>query len=632
MISKVSSASRLSQPQDWLSIPTSMVSAEDIHYGGHTSIPDALQFVPGLDVQPIDNVDYAVGVRGLHDPFGDRVLRMVDGRVVSNSALGSGIWAFQPVAMEDIERIEVVRGPGGAAWGINAMSGVINVITKEPKDVLGLLASTTVDHFGQTSSHARWAAENGRWSWLTSVGLRSRRTSEATVGASYTSSSPQLNGLIGFSDFQPEDDARVLLADGKAIYEEHEGNRVSLGGSVSRGWRGPYEHGGYFPRRRMETDLVRAFARWDRQVDQDTGGYLLWYGELLDIEWPQFLNMRTLTNQLEGQLDFVPAPGHRTALGLSVRGVHLDARRESDQQYQLTTEPVLDTRAGGFLTDRWSVTDRLEIESQARLDWYSGTGLDWAGRLTGLYALDEPKRHILRLSGAQAFRTPLRVLQDAYGGRVQHPVSGHLINIEPADGLHNEETGSIEGGYTFRATPELVFRTNGYWQCFRELVGQTTRRDAFGRNWTKLDNLGGARAYGAEAEVEYETKRGRLAAWYTWHAMHEGFAGQDLRAFMPAKHRAGVAGWLHLPGGWTLSAKYRYADHTPRNPASKSGMPVDHRLDLTVSRELLDGKAEIMVGVHDVLDRTASEAFSNGRLAAHETPGRTFFIRLQVRF
>lgn len=106
---------------------------------------------------------YAIGVRGLHERFSDRMLTLIDGHVATTPYSGGTEWLSMPLLLEDIKRIEVIRGPSGAAWGANALNGVVNIITKEPEETQGWFASTTWDLVGDSYNHVRWGAKAGKW-------------------------------------------------------------------------------------------------------------------------------------------------------------------------------------------------------------------------------------------------------------------------------------------------------------------------------------------------------------------------------------------------------------------------------------------------------------------------------------
>ena len=118
--------------------------------------------------------------------------------------------------MEDIERIEVVRGPVGAAWGANAENGMINIITKKPVDTEGLFSSTTINEYGDSYTHTRLSQISDLWSWHLSAGYEDLENSDDAGAGKYTSGSPALNGLIGFDSYTARDFSRNLRLDFEA--------------------------------------------------------------------------------------------------------------------------------------------------------------------------------------------------------------------------------------------------------------------------------------------------------------------------------------------------------------------------------------------------------------------------------
>jgi iron complex outermembrane receptor protein len=133
-------------PQKIKDIPAAVyvVSQKDIRRMGATSIPEALRMVPGLQVARIDANKWAVTSRGFNGLFANKLLVMMDGRTVYTPLFSGVHWDIQDTVMEDIERIEVIRGPGATVWGANAVNGVINIITKKAEDTQGTLLSGTI--------------------------------------------------------------------------------------------------------------------------------------------------------------------------------------------------------------------------------------------------------------------------------------------------------------------------------------------------------------------------------------------------------------------------------------------------------------------------------------------------------
>ena len=137
---EVSSVSRKSQTLHDTAAAAFIVSQEDIRRSGATSIPEALRMVPGLEVAQLDTWHWAISSRGFNFRLANKLLVLMDGRTVYNPVFSGVSWNVQDTMLEDIERIEVIRGPGAAMWGVNAVNGVINIITKKTKDTLGNLA------------------------------------------------------------------------------------------------------------------------------------------------------------------------------------------------------------------------------------------------------------------------------------------------------------------------------------------------------------------------------------------------------------------------------------------------------------------------------------------------------------
>ncbi len=107
-----------------------VITQEDIRRSGATSIPEALRLAPGLEVARIDQNKWAIGSRGFNGRFDNKLLVLIDGRSVYTPLFSGVYWNIQDVMLEDIDRIEVIRGPGATLWGANAVDGVINIITK----------------------------------------------------------------------------------------------------------------------------------------------------------------------------------------------------------------------------------------------------------------------------------------------------------------------------------------------------------------------------------------------------------------------------------------------------------------------------------------------------------------------
>ena len=134
---EVTSVSKKSQKISATAAAIYVITPEDIRHSGALNIPDLLRMVPGLNVAQITGSTWAISARGINEHFSDKLLVMIDGRSVYTPTFSGVYWDGVNMPLENIERIEVIRGPGGSSWGANAVNGVINIITKEASQTHG---------------------------------------------------------------------------------------------------------------------------------------------------------------------------------------------------------------------------------------------------------------------------------------------------------------------------------------------------------------------------------------------------------------------------------------------------------------------------------------------------------------
>ncbi len=139
-----------------------VITQQDIERSGATNIPEALRLAPGVEVARINSNRWAIGIRGFGGRFSRDVLVMIDGRSVYSTLLAGTYWEAQNLPLQDVDRIEVVRGPGGTIWGPNAVNGVINIITKSSQDTHGDLVSAGGGNVDQGSFVARHGGTYGK--------------------------------------------------------------------------------------------------------------------------------------------------------------------------------------------------------------------------------------------------------------------------------------------------------------------------------------------------------------------------------------------------------------------------------------------------------------------------------------
>jgi len=138
-----------------------VLTQDDILRSGATTIPDALRLVPGVEVAQINSNQWSIGIRGFGSRLTRDVLVLIDGRTVYTTLLAGTYWEVQNLLLADVERIEVVGGPGGTIWGPNAVNGVINIITKSTKETHGEYVSVVGGNVDEGMVNARYGGGNG---------------------------------------------------------------------------------------------------------------------------------------------------------------------------------------------------------------------------------------------------------------------------------------------------------------------------------------------------------------------------------------------------------------------------------------------------------------------------------------
>jgi iron complex outermembrane receptor protein len=138
-----------------------VITQDDIRRSGASSIPEALRMAPGLEVARIDENKWAIGSRGFNGRFDNKLLVLIDGRSVYTPLFSGVYWNVQDVMLEDVDRIEVIRGPGATLWGANAVDGVINIITKPAKQTQGGTVTAGVGTEQRTAESARYGGKVG---------------------------------------------------------------------------------------------------------------------------------------------------------------------------------------------------------------------------------------------------------------------------------------------------------------------------------------------------------------------------------------------------------------------------------------------------------------------------------------
>lgn len=618
----VVSASRQKQPEHLLSAPVSVLTADDLHYGGHSSIPEALRYAPGVDVIRMDRNRYGIGIHGLEGMFSDRMMTLVDGMPADSPAFGGPGFSSIPVMIEDIERIEIVRGSGGGAWGANALSGVINIITKDPETVPGLFVTSSVSAFGDSSSQVRFADASQKWSWLLSAGYDDMKSSSDVLDLS--------------ADEGGTDSQRRALARGEFVYTTESELELTFGAGLTGTEQGAFVTSSISVAGDNTLNTANSYVKAAKVFSADTEGYIRWVGRYQDMDRPSYgsARYRVQENDVEAQVNMTGFTSHSIALGGNYRTTTITSRPLEADVFTLTDGTVRENWLGIFGSDRYQYSKQLLFEAQLRGDSFSEGETDWSGRLSSIYGIDLLMDHVLRFSMAKSYRQPIGFVRNAsFFSDPQATSFPMQLSIDPD--VQSEQAWSLESGYSWNISKDIRFKSDLYYMWYADLIGFRGEADstAAGQPLYSLfvDNTGDAEGYGVELELDYESGPLLWTLWYAFNNFETEYAHQSIRAFLPAENKLGMnLRWI-IDENWVFNGQYAYSDSVEDDIRDFS-IESSNRLDLTLSRRFLDKHGELMLGVMDLFTEEYDPFLCLGQTGGHPIPGRTIFCRLQYTF
>jgi iron complex outermembrane receptor protein len=288
-----------------------VITQEDIRRSGATSIPEALRLAPGVEVARVDSNTWSLGVRGFESTLSRSVLVLIDGRSVYTPLFAGVYWQVQDTLLEDIERIEVIRGPGGTIWGANAVNAVINIITKRAQETHGTLVSTGGGNVDQGFVNFRYGTGNSK-------GFNYR-----IYGKAFT------RGPEFHPDRRQFDDWRMGQTGFRTDWDAHNRDRLTLEGDVYNGDAGQRVGiASYSPPFMTDVEQNAELAggnllgRWDRELGSGSNIQLQTYYDRTNRKQANFAESRDTFDidfihhlTLAGRQDFLWGVGARLSSG-----------------------------------------------------------------------------------------------------------------------------------------------------------------------------------------------------------------------------------------------------------------------------------------------------------------------------
>lgn len=566
-----------------------VILREDIARSAATSIPELLRMVPGLEVAQVNASTWAVSARGFNGVFADKLLVLVDGRSVF-SELYSGVpWDQVDLPLEDIERIEVVRGPGAAVWGDNAVNGVVNIITRKAQSTLGGLVSGSAGRINE-SADIRYGA---------SIGSRSNYRAYGN----YVNRRP------------------MEMANGENVYDGE--REVRFGGRIDwqKSWADWITVTGNLYAGHLKEQLVSAQVDpadiGGRDAGAISGGHLL-------TRWEH----KRATGDSALQVYYDDASRNQLGTNEDIRTLdidfenHMRAGSRNDlvwgSEYRFTREyisgPVKITSRSiyhndlidGFLQDEVSlVPNRLLLTAGAKIQYGTLSHYQWQPSIRLLWAATDSQSYWIAAS--KAVVAP--ALQET---SVQIPITLGMIGGVPLvatilgdPNFKTQYVYAYEAGYRVRLPHSATFDVAGFYNDNRRIRSSTTSDPVFvpfpvpELQFTILETSGyRGRSAGVESTMTWKPRSSvSLEGSYTWmqdhiHQAEPGNVAQQDSWNAPRNNLSGTASW-NFAQHWRANSFVSYvgAVVSQGNPATgtpTSTIPAYTRVDLHVSHKLGD--------------------------------------------
>jgi len=575
---EVSSAAGREQKISETAAAVFVLTREDIRRSGVTSIPDALRMVPGLTVARIDANKWAITSRSFNSRYANKLLVLMDGRSVFNTIYPSTFWDVQDTLLEDIDRIEVIRGPGATLWGANAITGVINIITRDARLTQGALVTAGVGSEERLFGGLRYGDKLGSDAWWRGYVKYSLRD--------------EAQGIAGRD---AADDWDVIRGGFRLDWLPSAGGALTVQGDAYTGSAGlagsRFDSSSAIPQV-VESDAQIAGAnllsRWEHAATEGEKTTLQLYYDWTRRRDFSFDEDRT---SVDLRLQSRKTLGRRQELVWGAGYNYTLSEFESSTTVMLNhrrTEHLYNL----FLQDAITlIPDRLTLTVGGRLEHNSYTDFELQPNVRLLGLLGE--HHSLWGAISRAARTPsrfdreIRVLSPFAGG--EPPVIA-VVSGNPE--FKAEEVTAYELGYRYHPDAPMSFDVALFYNCYDRL-----RSFELGAPFPEesppplhivqpasIDNQLEGETYGVEIAAEWQpTKALRLSAAYTWQQIdirHRDRRNDPFARIEEEKspnHQASLRAGIDLSAHLEFDLWLRYVDQLRRD-AIPSYLELDTRL------------------------------------------------------
>ncbi len=527
-----------------------VITQEDIRRSGLTSIPELLRLAPGMDVARISSNQWAITARGFNGRFANKLLVLVDGRSVYSTMFAGVYWDTLDVPVDDIERIEVIRGPGAIMWGANAVNGVINIITKPAKQTQGGLLTAG----GGTQPLAEGGVRYGG-----SLGPAFYRvfTSYSNYDGVYTQTgAPNAdNWYLGHAGFridwdESDRDSFVFLGDG-------------YGGRLGQNFTVPSPTPPYVAPVDTAANPTGgdALARWHHRISESSETDLqVYFDRYARLGEPVSDQLTTFDVDFQHRWEITRR--HELQWGVEVR--HTVDNTKGSFVAALTPSSSAETLYSFFFQDEIRlIPDRLFVTAGTKIEHNVFTGVEVEPDVRLMWMPTD--RHAFWAAVSRAVRTPSRSEEDILVHNSVTPGPDGVVEVVALSGNPSQRSESLlayQAGYRTQLGQKLSLDATLFYNRYDHLQtiepGQPT--------WLSPDylliplsygNLLRGSGTGVEAAATYiPTKRWKLTGSYTWLTL-------DLDLDSASHASLPVVGNSGSPGNqWQVRSELNLPHHT----------------------------------------------------------------------
>lgn len=521
-----------------------VITSEQILRSGATSIADALRLAPGVEVARYSSDSWAVGIRGLQNDFSKSVLVLIDGRSVYTPLFAGVYWDVQDLPLEDIDHIEVIRGPGGTIWGPNAANGVINIITRNSRDTHGVMADALAGTQDHTIDDVQYGGAASNWNYrLFGRGFERRHEYHS-------------DGINDDNWRQERFGFRADATEGRETYflsgDLYTGDSPQILSTTP--WDTQVSGG----------DIN---ARWEHDLSHDKGFYLQAYVARALRSGSPVDDARDACD-----IDFIDhfRPGDRNLFSYGGT-LHWSTYRVSPALF-LVPEGT-DQEHTGFLQDEVRVGNSLWITAGTKLEYNNYSGFDVQPSARILWSTGE--RQALWGGVTRAVTTPSD-LEENYD---LHASAGNLVvQVLGNHNFKSEDVIGYEAGYRQLLAGKVYASLSGFWNQYGKLQSFSPLMISTSGGYTyytyQYQNLISGSTSGAELATEAEITR-----WWRLDTNYS-FLSSDFTANGPTsnisssgsvqtydgsspRHMVTVQSMFNLPGRIELDPFYRVISALP---------------------------------------------------------------------